>query len=148
MFDQVRFWLSSRRGGALAVAMAAVVAVVSVAYLSRCASEDADLRVSRTHEVIATLEEMDASLMVAETSQRDFVLTGLPEYAERSRAQFPDIVQRLDVLEQLVSSDADQVARVAELREAVQKRLKQIDGVVSLRIMAGFPAAQAVTFNA
>ena len=132
-----------RLAGACVLGLIVMMTVVAIGYGNTLASVAAERSVSRTHEVIAALEQLYGSIVDAETEQRAFVLTGLPEYEERARADLPVIDERLDVLNRLVGDNR----RMTELRDAVKARERYIDATLSLRVTGGFPAAQSLAFS-
>jgi CHASE3 domain sensor protein len=84
-----------RLAGACLFGVIVMMSVLATGYGNTRVSVAAERSVARTHEVIAALEQLYGSIVAAETDQRAFVLTGLPEYEERARAALPLIDQRL-----------------------------------------------------
>ena len=147
MLSYFRSRFRRRLAAAFVVAMLVIATVVVIAYRSTRGFIAADRLVAHTHEVIGTLEETLRYVMSAETNQRGFIVTGLPDYAERARAARPLIEQRIDHLQSLVSDNSRQTARVHDLREAIHRRLAYVDESVSLREQRGFAAAQALSLS-
>ena len=127
-----------------ALALVVVAAIVLVSLRSTAQAEEAARQVAHTHEVISTLELILAQVEAAETAQRGFVITGVPEYAEDSRDAFPRIAAGLATLDRLVGDSSVQRARVARLRLAVDDKLRIIRHMLLTRERGTFEDARNI----
>ncbi len=100
-------------------------------------------QVAHTHEVIATVDALEARLRDAEATQRGYLLTGdatyLADYRNASRA-LPEIGQHLQAL---VQDNPGQQARARELSASIEQRLQQTMVTLARYHQGGLPAAQA-----
>src|SRR6266545_1068102 len=102
---------------------------------------DASL-VSRTNEVLNSLDGLLSTMKDAETGQRGFLLTGDERYLEPYREALSVVEERLATVARLTAGDARQEARIPRLREVVRGKLDELAATVALRNKAGFEAAR------
>jgi two-component system, sensor histidine kinase and response regulator len=139
---------SSRRVFAgFAIALALVIAIVVFSFRSNEALLEASRLVAHTHEVISTLRQIVANVETAETSQRAYVVTGLPMYAAESDAMRPLIASELDRLSRLVSDNPTQRQRVALLRVAVASKIEYMQRAIATRTRQGFEEARELALR-
>ncbi|HEX8618920.1 MAG TPA: response regulator [Thermoanaerobaculia bacterium] len=129
------------------LALAIVFAIVAVSIRSAAESAQASRAVAHTHEVIATLREILAYVVEAETAQRAFVITGVEEYAAESIELRPRIARALDQLAALVQDNRVQVERVQTLRLAIDAKLQHVQTLLETRQREGFEAARVVALS-
>ncbi len=99
--------------------------------------------VSHTHQVIGTIDELEARLRDAEAAQRGYVLTADPDYLADYRsatAALPDIQARLL---KLVADNPPQLANAQALWMRIDERSRQILRTLGKYREGGLPAAQA-----
>jgi CheY-like chemotaxis protein/CHASE3 domain sensor protein len=133
---------------ALYAGLAAVVIffVVSgtVSYLNtRALSVNTGL-VMRTHEVLASLEEVLSLLKDAETGQRGYLITGDDRYLAPYTAALAALEAKLTELERLSTGSQTQLDRIKRLREYIASKLRELAETIELRRTKGFEAARAV----
>ncbi|HEX7833762.1 MAG TPA: response regulator [Thermoanaerobaculia bacterium] len=139
---------SSRRVFAgFAIALALVIAIVFVSFRGSEALLESSRLVAHTHEVISTLRQILANVETAETSQRAFVVTGLPTYATDSLAMDGPIATELDRLARLVADNPTQSQRVTLLRVAVAAKLAYMKRAIATREREGFEAARLLALR-
>ncbi len=134
-------------GIGFALALIVVAAMVGVSFRASRQAEAAARDVGHTHEVISKCELMLVTVEAAETAQRAYVITGLPLYAEESRATFPRIENGLDELDRLVHASPSQRSRVRLLRAAVAEKLRFVEQILETREHQGFEAAREITMT-
>lgn len=132
----------------LSVGLAAVVlffvASGAVSYLNTRTLRRGMEQVTRTHEVLTTLEDVVSLLKDAETGQRGFVITGDERYLAPHAASVGAINARLHDLERLTAASPEQAARVPGIKEQVAVKLNELDETIALRRKKGFEATRAV----
>jgi two-component system, sensor histidine kinase and response regulator len=129
------------------LALVVVAAIVLVSMRSTAQAEEAARQVAHTHEVISTLQLVLAQVEAAETAQRGYVITGLPQYATDSNNAQPKIAAGLATLERLVADSPSQRARLAGLRAAVADKLRIIRHMLVTRERGTFEQARAMTLT-
>ncbi|MGV8922453.1 MAG: diguanylate cyclase [Thermomonas sp.] len=99
---------------------------------------------SHTHEVIATVDAMEARLRDAEATQRGYLLTGDPAYLADYRNASAALPGIRDHLFALLADNPPQQARAQLLWASIDKRLGQTARTLDRYREGGLPAAQAV----
>jgi PAS domain S-box-containing protein len=79
--------------------------------------------VSHTHEVLAQLEEVGATLKDAETGQRGYLLTGERAYLDPYEQALPRLRGQLDRLRELTIDNPPQTAHALKLEQLAAERL-------------------------
>ena len=130
-----------RLGFAFALACLVVIAVVS--YLSvRRLHENAAL-VDHTHEVLSSLELLLSATTDSETAERGYVITGDESYLEPYRQAGAVIEDQIKRLRALIADNSGQQRRLDSTVALVTDRLANLRRVIDLRRNQGFAAAQA-----
>jgi CHASE3 domain sensor protein len=99
-------------------------------------------RVVRAHEVLDHLQKTLSALRDAETSQRDYLLTGDPQTLAPYKAARVRIQQHMKLLQRKTRDDPEQQQRLPALAKRVIERLDALDAMVALRRDQGFEAAR------
>jgi signal transduction histidine kinase len=86
--------------------------------------------VSRTHEVIDTLQRMQLSLVDAETEERAYLITHDPRYLETYQAGARRVGTLLGVLKNLVADNPPQTLRATHVRLLAEAKLEQLQTMV------------------
>jgi len=133
---------------AFGLAVCVIAAIVLVSLRAMRHSSDAAAWVAHTHEVISTLERIQAAAEASETAQRAYVITGTQAYAAESAAQRPAIESGLKRLRGLVRDSRAQSGRVQLLQLAIQDKLRWVDYVIEVRTKEGFVAARTLSLTA
>lgn len=129
------------RFGLLVAAGIFIAIGVGVVFGAQRLIADAEL-VAHTHEVIGTVDALEARLRDAEASQRGYLLTGDPAYLAdygNASAALPEI---RDHLFALIRTPSQQV-RARGLWASIDHRLKQTAVTLARFKQGGLPAAQA-----
>jgi PAS domain S-box-containing protein len=128
-----------------AVALAILIAVGIVSWLSVVELKQNSREVAHSHQVINSIEALIATTVEAEGAQRGFIITGdeqlAADYTRASGRAEGMIAQLRDA----VRDDPEQLARVAPLADAVNARLARSDQLVQLRRSNGLAAVQEST---
>jgi methyl-accepting chemotaxis protein len=126
--------------GGFGLSLAALVVVGALAYRSAETLEeagafviDSNRSVARTHEVLATLEQVLSLLKDAETGQRGFLLTGEASYLQPYEAARQNIAAALAHLRELTRDNAAQQQRLNDLEPRVRDKLKELQKTIELR---------------
>ena len=97
---------------------------------------------SHSHEVVAELEGLDASLAEAEAARRGYLSSADPTYLEERDSALSGLDQHLQAAKQLTLDNAVQQSRLRELESNLEKRHRQVDELIALAQSQGLPAAQ------
>ena len=101
-------------------------------------------QVTRTHEVILTLNSLLSIMKDAETGQRGYVLTGKENYLEPYNNAIDRIEPTLNDLEQHLQDNPESIKKLPTIKEYVHKKLAELTETIELRRAQGFDAALAV----
>jgi signal transduction histidine kinase/DNA-binding response OmpR family regulator/CHASE3 domain sensor protein len=103
--------------------------------------------VAHTHEVLSALGEIVSLLKDAETGQRGYLLTGDVRYLEPHTTAVSRIDSRLGEVEQLVSDNPAQLARIPALKQQMSLKLAELAETIVIRRTQGFAQALAVVIT-
>ena len=109
--------------GALAMAMALVIALAAVSAFQR---DERQRLVEHTLNVQQAITRTLSLAQDAETGQRGFLLTADNEYLEPYQKAVAAMVPQLEALDALVADNAEQVERARLLRAETDERLRII----------------------
>ncbi|MBC8024499.1 MAG: PAS domain S-box protein [Steroidobacteraceae bacterium] len=123
-----------------AVALAFLVGIGIVSWLSVAALSQNTRLVAHSHEVIGNIEALRATTIEAEGAQRAFVITGDERFATDYTGATGRVDELVDRLRDAVRNDPAQLARVDPLAEAVRARLARCDQIIELRRSGGLSA--------
>jgi PAS domain S-box-containing protein len=98
---------------------------------ARQLNEDRQM-VAHTQEVVGALESLLSTLQDAETGQRGYLLAEEAKYLEPYENAVRDIQTRIAHLQELLSDNPDQQARLATLEQKIAKRMDELNGTVDL----------------
>ena len=94
-----------------------------------------------SYEVLATLDELVARIVDAETAERGYVVTGDESYLQPHRDAIKHLDEVLARLKGRTASQASQQKRIEELEPLIEKKLARIQEIISLRQEKGLAAA-------
>lgn len=137
---RVEFW----SGLGLAAVLAFFVVSGALAFANIRGLERNSARVTHTHTVLVSADEVLAAAQDAETGQRGFLLTGLDRYLEPYDRAASTMEARLDALDAATRDNPAQQANVALLRRHVQAKMTELEETIALRRTEGAQAALAV----
>ena len=98
--------------------------------------------VAHSHEVVAELAGLGASLAEAESAWRGFIRSGDPAYLRERDAVLTRLDQHLQTAKQLTLDNALQQSRLQEMESTLEKRHEQINVLIALAQSQGLAAAQ------
>jgi PAS domain S-box-containing protein len=130
-----------RLGFGFALACLVVIAVVS--YLSVVRVNENRAWVEHTHEVLSSLELLLATVTDSETAERGYVITGDESYLEPYRQAAVAVDGETKHLRALTADNRAQQQRFDSVVALVTERLANLRSVIDLRKDQGFTAAQA-----
>jgi PAS domain S-box-containing protein len=127
-----------------ALALAFLVLIGAVAYMSILRARADATWVTHTHDVITSLDQVLATVTDAESGQRGYVVTGNDAYLGPYEQALQVREAQLRKLRDLVKDNAEQRERVAQLEPLLQRRFEILREVIDARRGSGFEAAQAL----
>ncbi|MET0262899.1 MAG: CHASE3 domain-containing protein [Rariglobus sp.] len=125
------------------VALVLLCVIGIAAFLGVRDLRDASKAQSHTLEVISEIEQLELHIVVAESSQRGYVLSGRESYLEPYNAAITGVPAELNQLRFLTKDNSEQQARIALLERPVSEKLKGFAESVTLRRDEGSEAALA-----
>jgi CHASE3 domain sensor protein len=139
--------LGSKLIAAAALALLAYIGVLS--FLSEVRNEEDRAWVRHTYLVLETLQAVRIDIAMAETAQRDFMLTGQDRHLKLYAAAVDSVRQDMKKLAGLIADNPKQREATARLDPFIVSRLDELTEGVALRKHSGLPAGvEAVTNNA
>jgi len=96
---------------------------------------------AHTYEMTGGLERLQSLVLMAETEQRDYLLTGEPDDSASYARTKEDIRAHLSFLRRLTPGEVGLQHDVAAIDEVVSRRLRETDHFVRLRADTGFAVA-------
>jgi PAS domain S-box-containing protein len=129
-------------GFGLLLAMFAVIAFISWRS-TRTFSRVAD-RVALAHDVLEAQEQANVHLMEMESARRGFLLSGDAQFLDQLQKARQQLLRRLDVLEDLLDTTPQVVARFKQLRGALDQNLALQQAEIDARQRDGLGAADAL----
>ncbi|WP_317202988.1 CHASE3 domain-containing protein [Janthinobacterium sp.] len=127
---------------AMAMAMATLLTTGWISYRQMRSVSEGDHWVSHSYTVIHELDQLASALLVAETAQRGFIITGNNGYLEGFDLAVQGSNQALAGLKRLTGDNPAQQKRLANLAGPIQAKLGELNGTLKLRQDKGFRAAQ------
>ena len=123
--------------------MSAVIAYQNIQILRRNVGG-----ITRSHEVLMSLNQALSIAKDAETGQRGFVITGDERYLAPFNEAVGQIEGKLNELAAMASSDTDYQRIVSTLRSAMESKIEELRETIALRRQdGGFEAARAVVLT-
>lgn len=121
------------RGAGTAAAIALLLIGLVAVFVERTAAElqDAMANVQHTHEVIARLQRLDASLGDSENARRGYALTSDATFVEEYESARARVRVLRNELRELIRDNPDQQRRMDELDGAFDARLAALERAIS-----------------
>ena len=104
-------------------------------------------QVMRTHDSILSLSNLSSLLKDAETGQRGYIITGEERYLEPYDYAVRELDKQLQLVEKLLSHNAEQAERLALAKQYMSAKLSELAYSVDLRRKQGLNAARAVVLQ-
>lgn len=98
--------------------------------------------VAHSHEVLQELKSLVSAVVDAESGQRGYIITGLPDYLEPYNAAEKRVNLRLTNVARLTFDNPRQQATMKELKGLVECRMELIRDNITLRREQGFAASR------
>ena len=136
--------LDPRVAFSLVGALAFFVISAAVAWYNVQTLRSNNERVVHSHEVIVALSDLLSNIQDAETGQRGFLLTNSDRYLEPYNAAINAIPRRLETIAGMISDNASQQQRLANLKSRVEGKLSELRETIELRRSQGAEASLAV----
>jgi CHASE3 domain sensor protein len=114
-----------------ALVLLLVMGLASVSAMQR--SRETASMVEHTYNVLAQLDAIGSQVDQYVTITRVFVLTGTEDFLGPLEDLRPQIANEMAALELLVADDPEQLARLAQLRPPVERRLDTSDDYITIR---------------
>jgi signal transduction histidine kinase len=114
-------------------ALLVLAGIATLAYLDSRKNFENDRWVDHTYEVIGTVEQVFSDERGATATARGYLITGDPRFMKGYAAFRDAIAGELATLATLVTDNADEVARVADLRRGNDALLRQLADIVQMR---------------
>src|SRR5262249_23648220 len=138
-----RFSAERKVHGGFAIALACLVIIGALSYISRARSIENVRWVEHTQDVLGGLETLIALLTDAETAARGYVITGDETYLAPYRLSRETLGETQSRLTFQTADNALQQQRLRTVSKLVAERLEQLRTVIDLRRAEGFEAARA-----
>ena len=132
------------KGAALGFALAVAVLIASgwVASINIGRISRNEGLVVHTHEVLDEIRDVQATLSVAESSQRSYLITREASYLEPYRAASATVQGHVDKLKSLTQDNPLQQRRIIDLQKSVTERLASLRAGIVTRDTAGVEGAR------
>ena len=114
-----------------------------VAYLNIQSLRTNNQRITQTHTVLVSLDEILSTAQDAETGQRGFLLTGDDRYLEPYETATAAVQERLDAVADLTRDNPRQQVNLTQLTRRVDAKFTELKETLELRRTQGSEAALA-----
>lgn len=136
--------IGKRIAAGYALSLLALVVVSVVAYQGATELTDTTSELLQTRRIAKDLRELDISLLMAETGQRGYLLTGDENYLAPYNAASVEVDGNLSDLRQILPPSGELANRFAQLLPLVQRKRDELGETIQLRRDKGAEAAVAV----
>ena len=116
-------------------------------YNSIINSQEASKWKSHTYEVINDLDLLISYLKDAETGQRGYLLTGIPDYLEPYNLSLTKISDLIKTIRKLTSDNNNQQKRIDILEPLINKKLMELTEAINLRKTKGLQSALEIVLS-
>ena len=113
----------------------------AVAYRNIQSLRDSDQAIRRTHIVLTALDDLQSSVLDAESSQRGYLLTGNDRYLEPYTAAVADTGRQLAAVATLTRASPVQQDSIGALKRHIDAKLVELGAAIEARRTKGFAAA-------
>jgi len=132
---------------AFGVAILALLVVGAISYRGIVVSNESDLWVRHTHEVLESLKDLVLATESVKASTGGFVLTGKESYVEAYHASRVRGEQDRAAVRNLTSDNPTQQRRIPELERLAAQQIELSEGIIDLRQTQGLEAALELLRN-
>lgn len=103
---------------------------------------------SHTYQSLQKIEDINKTLIEAETTERGFILTGEEEYANKIIIIEQELTTKLNELEEFVKDNPSQIERITIMRKPINERITNINNAIEVRKNQGIEAAiKSISFD-
>jgi PAS domain S-box-containing protein len=134
--------LTIRAGFGVALALLVVIGVVSYVSVLRLSQNSAN--VTHSHEVMQGIDQMVGATTEAEAAHRAFIISGDEKFVREYDAVVSSTGALNDRLRELVTDDREQTQRLKELQQAIDTRFARSAQAIELRRTGGMDAVLAM----
>ena len=134
--------LTIRAGFGVALALLVVIGVVSYVSVLRLSQNSAN--VTHSHEVMQGIDQMVGATSEAEAAHRAFIISGDEKFVREYDAVVSSTGALNDRLRELVTDDREQTQRLKELQQAIDTRFARSAQAIELRRTGGLDAVLAM----
>lgn len=128
-------------GSVITLALVFIVGITSYFSIKKLQA-DSEL-VNHTNEILAKTQEIEQQLTEAETSQRGYLVAGMPSYLEEYHTNIDKIAFSIRDLQKLVSGDNPTLKlRADSLADYSAARLREMKRVLNINNQTSFAAAR------
>lgn len=124
------------------VTLIVVFFVAIVSYISIKDLESNERWVNHTEDVIGSTHQIREQLTDAETSQRGYIITGIPKFLDRYNYYINQIESSVKVLRDLVDDNPDQISNVDSLSLYASLKVNYMKNLLSIYETKGYDAAK------
>jgi len=135
-------WTFGRRLAAgFGVACAVLLLIAGITYRNTANLIDTEDWVTHTYEVRARVADLNATLIVAESGERGFILTAAEGHLDNYRTALTGIKSAYDDVRRLTADNPRQQERLNQLQLLIDQRLTDLRQAIDLRRSSGMDAA-------
>ncbi|RKH52073.1 CHASE3 domain-containing protein, partial [Corallococcus llansteffanensis] len=127
-----------------ALAAVAILVIALLSYRTLRTRTEASALVTRTLEVVESLEGLLSTLKDAETGQRGFLLTGAASYLDPYVGAKKSLPTQLEHLKELTADNAPQQQRLTRLESSIQVKLAELQQTIDLQLRGDSREAIAI----
>jgi signal transduction histidine kinase len=127
----------------ISAALAILIFIGVLSYMSMARSRDDVFWVTHTHVVLENLDGVEAATLGAETSQRGFLLTGDASYLETYNDAIATAHQGLHEIRTLTADNPVQQRALDQIEPLINARIAVLDEVIAIRKRDGLKSAMA-----
>jgi len=123
--------------------VAIFLAVLFICYRSLLQIDTDEYWVLHSYQVQGNLEILISDLENMETSERGYVITGQESFLDPYTISLPDVDKTFQALQIMTADNAAQQQSLSTMKPLITAKLANLQSTISLRMTAGFSAAQA-----
>ncbi|WP_252274143.1 CHASE3 domain-containing protein [Pseudomonas subflava] len=138
----MRLSIGAKLWGSFCAILLVIVVIGGISYRNTLNMQETARWVAHTHEVLAQLSRLLASVQDAETGQRGYLITGADRYLAPYTAARERIAQEMQALRQLVDDNPDQQRRLDRLEPLLTQRVQALASTIELHRTQGFEVAR------
>lgn len=123
------------------LAMLVLVIIGLLSYRTTTKFIETSNSVTRSHEVLGKLHEIQLHVTAAESEQRGYVITGETRYLKQYHLATTRSSKDIQKIRELVAAQADQLRRLSILESQIQEKFTWMDQKIEERKSKGFDTA-------